>query len=114
MLSLLLCVHRNGSSYIFSPQQEQIITDRLYRCVYLLYYEQSLRCSLTSGYSCPESFLIKQIPLEPFQSGEGHGLTPVPRDATKGEVYGQVNYQLQRQLKPEGLSTSPCYAVGNW
>lgn len=49
----------------------------------------------------------KQTPLEPFGSGEGHRLTPVPRDATKGEVYGGINDRLQRLLKP-GLSTSPC------
>lgn len=45
-----------------------------------------------SEYSCLESFLSKQTQLETFRNGEEHGLTPVPWDATKGEVHGWVNY----------------------
>lgn len=49
----------------------------------------------------------KQTSLESLGSGEGQGLTTVPGDATKDEVHGWVNHQLQGQLKPEGLAASP-------
>lgn len=115
MLSLLLCIRHNGASYIsFSPARANYYRQTLRWRVHLLHHQQSLHCSLTSGYSHPESFLPKQILLEPFGSGERRGLTPAPRDAPEGEVYGGVNYPLRRQLKTEGLPNSTHYAVGNW
>lgn len=108
MLNPLLCVHHNGSSYIFSTQQEQIITTYSTAMCLPSVLPAEPAVQFNKGVLLPEGLMPKQTPLEPFGSGEGHRLTPVPRDATKGEVYGRINYQLQRLLKPEELSTSPC------
>lgn len=90
MLSLQLCVMAPVTFFLPSKSRLLQMNPTTMCPSFVLPAESAMQ--FNSEYSCLESFLSKQTQLETFRNGEEHGLTPVPWDATKGEVHGWVNY----------------------